>query len=172
MKKICLLLAGLLLLCGCQAEPQWETVDDDVAAVSAPVQEPCAITFGVPTDATEELRSEEADRSIYVQDAGDYEIISDVIEASDLDSAVRQVSGFETKNLDLVETSRFGLPEYQFAWTSESDEGRRISRASLVEDGSYYYALIFSVREGAGTTYDDCAEAVFSSFGLYGDEEF
>ena len=72
--------------------------------------------------------------------------------------------------LEVLETRRFGLPEYRFAWASASDEGNYVSQASLVEDGSYYYALIFSVREEMGSAYEGCAEAVFSSFGLYGDE--
>ena len=70
----------------------------------------------------------------------------------------------------MLETERFGLPEYRFAWASESDEGTFVSQAALVEDGSYYYALVFSVREGLGGQYADCAEAVFSSFGVYGNE--
>ena len=39
-----------------------------------------------------------------------------------------------------------------------------------MEDTDYYYALVFSVREGLGSQYDDCAEEVFSTFGVYGNE--
>ena len=89
-----------------------------------------------------------------------------------MDDAIRQVSGFGETDLSVLETTRFGLPEYRFAWASSSDEGEYVSQASLVKDGDYYYALVFSVRQGLGGKYDDCAEAVFSSFGLYGDESF
>lgn len=173
MKKSCALVGLCLaaILCGCQAETQWETVDDDVVSVSAEVKEPYVITFGVPNDSSAAPLSEE-NRSLYVQENGDYEILSDVISAYSLDDAVRQVSGFGADEVNLLKTKRFGLPEYRFAWTASSDEGDYVSRASLVEDGEYYYALVFSVREGMGTAYDDCAEAVFASFGLYGDEQF
>ena len=56
MRKI--LLCSLLLcglLCGCRAEPDWETVDDDaVLQVSAMVEPPYVITYGVPDDASME----------------------------------------------------------------------------------------------------------------------
>ena len=173
MRKI--LLSSLLLcglLCGCRAEPDWETVDDDaVLQVSAMVEPPYVITYGVPDDASMEPLSVK-NRSLYVGENGDYEIFSDALSAASLDDAIRQVSGFGETDLSVLETTRFGLPEYRFAWASSSDEGEYVSQASLVKDGDYYYALVFSVRQGLGGKYDDCAEAVFSSFGLYGDESF
>lgn len=163
---VCLLAAAL---CACQAEVQWETVNDEVIEASGPAEEPYVIIFGIPEDAGLEPLSEDC-RRLYVQDNGDYEILSDVVTAPNLDEALRQVSGFGEDEIDVVETRRFGLPAYRFAWASASDEGNFLSQASLVADGNYYYALIFTVREEAGTAYDACAEAVFSSFGLYGNE--
>lgn len=174
LKKWCIVLcAGLLaLLCACRAEPQWETVDDEVVLeVSAMEPRPLWISFGVPQDAVQQTLSD-AESRLYVQKTGDYEIQSNVIAASSLDHALRQVSGFGEGELAVLETTRFGLPEYQFGWYSTSDEGNFVSRASMVQDGGYYYALVFSVREGLGTTYDDCADAVFASFGLNADEQF
>jgi len=158
-------------LCACRAEPDWETVDDPAVPVMAPASAPYIITYGVPNDATEEPLSEK-NRSLYVGQNGDYEILSEVITAATLDDALRQVSGFGEDELEIVETTRFGLPDYRFAWSSVSDEGEYVSEASLVEDGDYYYALVFSVRQGLGGQYDECAASVFASFGLYGDEGF
>ncbi len=154
-----------------RAAIDWETVDDEVIPASGPIEEPYVITFGVPDDATMEPLSAH-DRGLYVAENGDYEVYSDVIAAPNLDQALKAVSGFGEDELDVVETTRFGLPEYRFAWASASDEGGRVSRAALVEDENYFYALVFSVKEGLGTKYDEEAEAVFSSFGLYGDEMF
>lgn len=162
----------LALLCtGCRAEVEWETVSDDAALASAPLEEPYIITFGVPDDATMDPLSER-NCSLYTHESGDYEILSDVISAYTLDAALRELTGYGEGEIDYIETTRFGLPSYQFAWAASSDEGMYVSRATMVQDGGYYYALVFSVREGLGTAYDDCAEAVFSSFGIYGDESF
>lgn len=164
-----LALCAAALLAGCRAEVQWETVDDEVVAASGPAEAPYVITFGVPEDADQAPLSEEG-RRLYVQTDGDYEILSDVVTAPNLDEALRQVSGFGRDEIEVVEARRFGLPEYRFAWASESDEGSYLSQATLIEDGSYFYALIFSVREEESRDYADCAEAVFASLGLYGNE--
>lgn len=158
-----------LLLSACSTPVQWETVDDESVAASSPAEEPYVITFGVPEDVEPEPM-QEGNCSLYVQEDGDYEILSDVIVAPNLDEALRAVSGFGEEELEPLRTERFGLPEYRFAWASSSDEGEYLSEAALVEDGNYYYALIFSVREEAGNAYDDCAQSVFSSFGIYGNE--
>lgn len=174
LKKLCVFVCVciLALLCACRAEPQWETVDDEVVLeVSAMAPKPFIITFGIPSDAVQQALEDTAGR-LYVQEGGDYEIRSDIISAVSLDGAMRQVSGFGETELTVLETTRCGLPEYQFGWYSTSDEGSFVSRASMVRDGGYYYALVFSVREGMGSTYDDCAEAVFASFGLNADEQF
>lgn len=170
--KISVILASAVLAvvcCGCASATTWETVDDEIIAASGPAEEPYVITFGVPSDVDANPLTD-GNRSLYVQEDGDYEILSDVVTAPNADDAIRQVSGFEAGELDVVETTRFGLPEYRFAWVSESDEGAYVSQAAVVEDGSYYYALVFSVREEAGNAYDESAEAVFDSFGIYGNE--
>lgn len=170
--KTSVILASLVLAavcCGCASTTTWETVDDEIVAASGPAEEPYIITFGVPEDVNLEPLSE-GSRNLYVQKDGDYEILSDVVTAPNADEAICQVSGFDAEDLDVMETTRFGLPEYRFAWVSESDEGSYVSQAAVVEDGSYYYVLVFSAREEAGNTYDSCAESVFASFGIYGNE--
>lgn len=158
------------LLCGCASEATtWETVDDTIVEASGPAEEPYIITFGIPEDVGIEPLHE-GNRNLYSHKEDQYEILSDVVTAPNADDAIRQVSGFDAEDLDVVETTRFGLPEYRFAWVSESDEGSYVSQAAVVEDGSYYYALVFSVREEAGNAYDSCAEEVFSSFGIFANE--
>ncbi len=165
---------GVAALCsGCAGVPaagSWETVDDTAAvAASGPVEEPYVITFGIPEDVVLEPVTD-GGRSLYVQKDGDYEIVSDVFTAASRDEAIRRLTGFGADELEILETERFGLPEYRFAWASTTDEGAYVSQAALVEDTDYYYALVFSVREGLGSQYDDCAEEVFSTFGVYGNE--
>ena len=174
MKKWTVLICLLpLLLSGCAAGPPAEKGEPPPEAVpaSAEAEPQNFILFGVPADAEIVLR-ETGGRCVYVQEAGDYEIVSDILPTGDLDEAVRLLTGFGPEKLDILETRRFGLPEYRFAWASASDGGGFVSRASLIRDGGSCYALIFSVREGLGTAYDECADAVFASFGLCGDEQF
>ena len=53
----------------------------------------------------------------------------------------------------------------QQAQAPETDGGR-LYHAEILSDRDYYYALIFDVREDAGTTYHSTEEQVFASFGL------
>lgn len=171
--KLSVMLAAAALAaicCGCAADTvTWETVDDEIVAASGPAEEPYVITFGVPSDVDANPLTD-GHRSLYVQEDGDYEILSDVLTAPNHLAAIEEVSGFSADELDVMETTRFGLPQYRFAWVSASDEGTYVSQAAVVEDGSYYYALVFSAREEVGDTYNACAEAVFESFGIYGNE--
>ena len=154
---------------GCSARVTWETVNDPTPPAPAAVEQPYLITFGVPDDVAQPVSGVDGG-NLYVQEDGDYEIYSEVLTASDKEAAIRMVSGFDAADLDIVETERFGLPEYRFACVSASDEGNYVSQASVGGDGSYFYTLIFSVREEAGNQYADCAQAVFASFGVYGNE--
>ena len=53
----------------------------------------------------------------------------------------------------------------QQAQAPETDGGG-LYHAEILSDRDYYYALIFDVREDAGTTYHSTEEQVFASFGL------
>ena len=83
---------------------------------------------------------------------------------------LRQLTGLDADRFDLIRTTRFSLPEYQFAWSEETDGGDRLYRAAMLCDEHYCYALCFSAPAGSGTSYDSIQESVFASFGLYYDE--
>lgn len=100
---------------------------------------------------------------------GDYRIETSVFLASGLDSAVHQLSGLDAHGLTIVETVRFDLPEYHFAWYDGSGEGL-LRQADLVLDGETCYAVVCSRTEAAGPEGDAMTRSVFSSFGLYRDE--
>ena len=78
--------------------------------------------------------------------------------------------GLDADRFDLIRTTRFSLPEYQFAWSAETDGGDRLYRAAMLCDEHYCYALCFSAPADSGTSYDSIQESVFASFGLYYDE--
>ncbi len=163
-----------VFLTGCQAEtvPQWETVDDELVEVIEVIQEPYAMTFGIPDDAVLEVFASSDTRKVYLQENGDYEITSEALRADSIADVVQELTGFSMEDLTVMQTLRGSLPEYQFAWTSNTGSGGIVSRATVLDDGGYFYALVFSVQESCGDQYQDCAQSVFSSFGIYADEQF
>lgn len=168
-----LLIFSVLALGGCSArqETVWETVDDTGQTLQASyLDEAYTMQFDVPQDAVVQTFSGAAGKQVYEQTDGDYSIISEVLLCADADEAIRRVSGFEPEQLSVVETNRFGMPEYQFAWYAGSDEGGRLYRADVLVDDLYCYVLTFSVREGLGSTYDTTAKQVFASYSLFYDE--
>ena len=169
MKKLGLVLA-FLLLTGCSA-PVWETVQDEVPAVpvSSWLEEAYTMQFGLPDSVA--LLEEREGWKVYGTQNGELEIETRTFLTSGPESAVRTVSGFEAEELTLLKLSRFGLPEYQFAWLAGTEQGNRLYRAELVLDGTNCYAVICSRPEDAGDRYDTEIRQVFSSFGLLTDEE-
>lgn len=149
---------SLMLLCGCAAQPVWETVDDD-GNTPATIYE---MQLALPEQAVElESRSGE---TLYAVDG--MEITTACFAARDLDAAVRHLSGFSAERLTILQTERFDLPEYQFAWYSQSDEGGRLCRADLVMDKMQCYAVVCAAPEGQAAFAQQCQQ-VFSTFGLF-----
>ena len=163
------LVMAFLLLSGCSV-PVWETVEDTqpVVAVSSWLQDAYTVQFGVPE--TVDLLEQKEGWQLYGTADGSLEIETRTFLVSGPDSAVKAVSGFEAEQLTILQMSRFGLPEYQFAWVSQTEQGSRLYRAELVLDGTKCYAVICSRPEEAGDSHDQAIRQVFSSFGLFTDE--
>ena len=164
-----LALALTVLLCACVSRvPVWETVDDEF--VCQMPRRPSTIVFAVPDGWASDVFSPDGLSRQYTAPDGSYEISATVFETSDPESAIRQLTGLDASRFDLIRTTRFSLPEYQFAWSAETDDGDRLYRAAMLCDEQYCYALCFSAPAGSGTSYDSIQESVFASFGLYYDE--
>ena len=176
MKKQVWLLAALSLLflsaCKPAAEPVWETVDDLDVVQTVGIQDTYTMVFDVPMDAVMDTAATQSGRTVYEQKDGDYEIVCETFPASGIEGIVRRLTGFEKDKLDVIETTRFGLPEYRFAWCSDSEEGSRVCRADVIFEAPYCYALTFSVREDAASRYHSTQEQTFASMSLFTDEGF
>lgn len=171
MKRAIPFLLVILLLCGCGAERAvTETVCDEVQPASSWLRDAYAITFAVPDDAEALPVSPAENRRVYLQPDGLYEIETRVLLASDVGSAIRQVSGFDADDLDVVRLTRFSMPEYRFAWYRAAGESGMVCRADLFRDGDRYYVVTVSVREDAGREAHRLATEVFSTVGLFYDE--
>lgn len=148
----------LCWLCGCSAQSVWETVDDELPAA--------ATVYEMQVALPEQAVQVESSGSAALYEVGEMEIITSTFAARDLDAAVRMVSGFAADRLTILQTERFDLPEYQFAWYSQTAEGGKLCRADVVMDGMYCYAVVCSAPEGQRDFAAQCQQ-VFSTFGLF-----
>ena len=124
-----LALALTVLLCACVSRvPVWETVDDEI--VCQMPRRPSTIVFAVPDGWASDVFSPGGLSRQYTAPDGSYEISATVFETSDHKDAIRQLTGLNADRFDLIRTTRFSLPEYQFAWSAETDDGDRLYRAA------------------------------------------
>lgn len=136
MKRWMFLLLFGMLLCGCAAEPAWETVSDDLAA---PVM---ATARQVQVELPEEAGAaafESDNGKLFFSD--DYEIAIETLNAGDLDATLRHISGKGRENLHPVQTKQGDCLRYDFVWTGEGDEGTFTGRGTVLDDGVYHYCL-------------------------------
>lgn len=162
MKSVCLVLM-VLLLSGCSAVPVWETVDDSMLEQPAMWRDQSyVIQIDLPDSAVPMGEME----GIRRYEAGNMEVETCTFLASDINIAVRYLTGFEKDQLTVLELTRFGLPEYRFAWCCQTDEGVRIYKADLIQDQMVYYAVVCSTPEEACLQYEQDVRQVFASFGL------
>ncbi len=161
MKLLCMFLC-VFCLSGCSAVPAWETVEDfapDIP-VSSWQSDTYAITVALPEDA--QLIGETDTAQLY--QAGDCEIETTTFLAADLNTAVKYLSGYESDRVTIIQTTRFDLPEYQFAWYTQTAEGGKLCRADVVMDDTVCYAVVCTAPEDV--PFPEETRQVFATFGL------
>ena len=137
MKKLWLSLALLGLLTGCGAQESYETVADvPVQPVSAAMQQ---ILLDLPEDVAAPVLETPEGGALYVCDG--YELWVQTLPGGDMARTVKAVSGFAPEDLTVLEQQAEGVKRYDFAWTSAGEQGARIGRAAVLDDGNYHYVL-------------------------------
>lgn len=145
MKKIILCVLMMLLLCGCAAEETLETVADDL--VQPVMAQPREIAVSLPGEASIPTMEGDTGR-MYL--AADYEIYIQTLDAGDLNATIQTVSGYSKDALTVMNTETDGVERYEFVWVSAGEEGERIGRGVVLDDGNYHYVM--TVLRDADTT--------------------
>lgn len=153
---ICILLP--LLLCGCRGEQTLETVADEwMVPVMA---QPREISVRFPDDIAMPVLEQDS-RRLYM--AQGYELMLDVQDAGDLSTTIRDMSGYEKEDLTVIQTRQAGADRYDFVWSAMGENGERLGRGVILDDGSYHYCM--SVLRDQGDSHVVWRD-VFESFTL------
>lgn len=136
MKRWLCCLLPVLMLCGCGAEETLETVADEwmVPAMAQPRE----VTLRLPEDLTMPVL-EEADRKMYLGE--DYEILVETMASGDLDATLRSLTGYSADRLTVIRTRQGDADRYDFVWTAAGEQGERLGRGAILDDGNYHYCL-------------------------------
>lgn len=166
--KILFCVFCLLAISACSShdEAAWEYVTDDVPEEVVAQTEPYSIFVFAPADAVCEATNPAQTETYYVQENGDYCIRTQHLLGASADGVIRQITKEDADRLTVLQLTRFGLPEYRFAWYADD----MVHRGDVIKDGEHYYAVVVSVKEELCGQYADLASQVFSSIGLNGRE--
>lgn len=130
---ICLL---MILLGGCKAKETLETVSDEwIVPVMA---QPREISVRMPEDLVLPVLEQEG-RQLYM--GPNYEIMLETMAAGDLQATIRNLSGYEQEQLTILETDQGEWNRYEFVWTAAGEQGHRLGRAVILDDGDYHYCM-------------------------------
>ena len=136
MKKLILAVIVCLLLCGCGTMETAETIDEEFEAMAAPVQR--EVLVELPGEAAVPTMENENSRYYLCED---YEISLETFPSGDIQNTIRTLSGYDPEKLTVVETEQDQIKRYDFVWAAQGDQGPRLGRASVLDDGSYHYTL-------------------------------
>lgn len=160
MKKLVILLV-MLLLCGCGAEETFETVADEM--VMQVVAQPREILLTLPEETL--LPAMESDgRTLYL--CNGYDVAVQTLESGDLDATIRQVCGFGSDELTVMETNSGDCRSYAFVWTAATDFGEQVGRAEILDDGNYHYVLTAMAPAEKALNFQEIWNGLFETFGI------
>lgn len=147
MRNWFVLIVVALMLCGCGAQPVFETVnDDDSLMVSASV---CPINLDLPKEAAKPVMQSADGGSLYMCDG--YTLMVQTFSGGDLDETVRQLTGYTMDQLQRVRTQQDELTRYDLVWSSAGEGGDQVGRAVLLDDGLNHYAVsVMADADSAG----------------------
>lgn len=160
MKKWWLLLMICAMLWGCGAEETFETVADEILEVAAVQRQ---ILVELPPEAAAPASESDAG-TIYICDG--YEIMLQTLSGGDLDATLRAVSGYGREELTVVESRQGDYKRYDLVWACAGEEGERIGRGAVLDDGNYHYVLCVLSDADRVQKYEEVWSALFSSYSL------
>lgn len=161
MKKIAACLLFALLLSGCAAEETFETIADEL--VVEVMAQPREISVQLPDNAVTPVMDGDS-AQIFL--SSDYEILMETLPAGDLNATVQAVSGYGKDRLTILSTRQDDITRHEFVWACAGEEGDRLGRAVILDDGHYHYCM--SVLRDAETKEESQIvwSEVFNSFAL------
>ena len=162
MKKLWVLLLSALLLCGCSKNTALETVSDVQAEpVVARMQE---IRISLPPELSAPALQSDDGGKLYLCE--DYSVLVQTLPAGDLGQTIRTVTGLEKENLQIQSTEQGSTKCYRFAWVTTGEQGARVGRTCILDDGAYHYVLTALADEANAEKVQNTWKEMFASFYL------
>ena len=158
MKRCVCVLLLVFGLCGCGGEETLETISDEwIVPVMA---QPREISVRLPDELVLPVLEQDG-RQLYM--AAGYELMLETLASGDLDATIRGLCGYGKEDLTMIQTRQAEADRYDFVWTAVGENGDRLGRGVILDDGNYHYCM--SVMRDQGDTLIVWRD-VFGSFSL------
>ena len=148
------------MLAGCGGEPVYETIGD-VWEQTEPAAKPGRMEVPLPEGAQMEVMEGLGDSYYRV---GEWDLWTTVLSGGDVKRSIRTLSAMNTDSLTVLKRGRGALECFETTWSVASEEGQRVVRAGILDDGSYHYCLCISApeeeAEDAGQVFTEILNAV------------
>jgi len=155
MKKIVILLAAAMLLGGCSAPADFETMKDVYGEQQLPLKK--EVSFTLPKDASTQVMQSTYGQ-LYFCDG--YEITMQTFSSGNLDATLRELTGFGREKLSDIETNG----RYECVWTAAGEDGNVVGRAVILDDGNYHYCMTVMADEEDALQLRSAWKTLFDSF--------
>jgi hypothetical protein len=167
MKKIWVIPLLVALLSGCSKQPVLETVTDVLYTPVLSTMQRILVQLP-PELSSPALQSEQAGK-LYLCD--DYSVTIETVEAGDLEKTIRNATGMQKQDLQILQTQQGETKRYQWVWAANSETGIQVGRGCILDDGAYHYVLTALTDENTYEKIQPAWKEIFASFRLASERE-
>lgn len=160
MKKLGILLLSILLLAGCGAPVDYETMSDVYVKTEREAAEMLVV---LPPDAAV-MTGSEGNSHIWLCDG--YTVVTQTLNGGDLDATLREVCGYGREQLPVIELQDGSLKRWEWVWTCAGEGGDQICRGVILDDGAYHYVLSLQTDAQQAGELTDAWQEIVGSFSL------
>lgn len=167
MKKLWVIPILALLLAGCGNEKALETISDmeDAPVVAAEQR----VLLQLPEELSAPVLQSEKTGTLYICD--DYSVTVQTVSAGDIDKTIRNATGMNREDLQIMQTQENGVKRYRWVWATGGENGVQVGRGCILDDGTYHYVLTALADEKASSRVQPAWKEIFGSFRLAQERE-
>lgn len=167
MKKLWVIPILALLLAGCGSEKALETISDEQETPVVAAEQ--RVLLQLPEELSAPVLQSEKTGTLYICD--DYSVTVQTVSAGDIDKTIRNATGMNRADLQIMQTQENGVKRYRWVWATGGENGVQVGRGCILDDGTYHYVLTALADEKASSRVQPAWKEIFGSFRLAQERE-
>ena len=167
MKKLWVITILALLLVGCSGKETLETISDTEDAPVVATQQ--RVLLQLPEELSSPVLQSEKTGTLYICD--DYSVTVQTVSAGDLNATIRNATGMNREDLQIMQTEENGVKRYRWVWATGGENGVQVGHGCVLDDGNYHYILTALAAEEASARVQPAWKEIFTSFRLADERE-